>query len=40
MFTVYLDCLEDEEVSDYDNSIELGLTESKVRSLSIKSPLQ
>ena len=40
MFTVYLDCLKDEDVTDYDISIELGMPESKVRNLRVKSQLQ
>lgn len=39
MFTVFLDSLEG-EVRDYDISIALGITESKVRTLRVKSQLQ
>jgi len=39
MFTVFLDCLED-DVRDYDISIALGIPESKVRTLRVKSQLQ
>ena len=38
MFTVYLDSL-DEYARDYDISLALGITESKVRSLRVKSQL-
>ena len=38
MFTVYLDSLK-EPVRDYDISITLGITESKVRSLRVRSQL-
>ena len=38
MFTVFLDSMED-EVRDYDISIALGITESKVRTLRVKSQL-
>ena len=38
MFTIYLDSLEG-EVRDYDISIDLGITESKVRSLRVRSQL-
>ena len=39
MFTIYLDSLPDEPVYDYIISRQLGITESKVRSLRIKSQL-
>lgn len=39
MFTVYLDCLEGKP-RDYDISIDLGITENKVRLLRVKSQLQ
>ena len=39
MFTVFLDCQED-DVRDYDISIDLGIPESKVRTLREKSQLQ
>ena len=38
LFSIYLDML-DKPVRDYDISVELGITESKVRSLRIKSQL-
>lgn len=38
MFSIFLD-LQDQPVSDYDLSIKLGITESKVRSLRVKSQL-
>lgn len=41
MFTAYLDSLDDsDEVLDYDISLKLGITESKVRSLREKSQLR
>lgn len=39
MFTVFLDCIEGEP-KDYEISIQLGIPESKVRSLRLKSQLQ
>ena len=39
MFTIYLDSLSDEPVYDYLISQKLGITESKVRSLRVKSQL-
>ena len=39
MFTVFLDCLEG-DTRDYDISIALGIPESKVRTLRVKSQLQ
>lgn len=38
MFTIFLDSMDD-EVRDYDISIALGITESKVRTLRVKSQL-
>lgn len=40
MFTAYLDSLDENEINDYEISIDLGITESKVRNLRIKSQLQ
>ena len=40
MFTAYLDSLDENEINDYEISIALGITESKVRNLRIKSQLQ
>ena len=40
MFTAYLDSLDKTEINDYEISIALGITESKVRNLRVKSQLQ
>lgn len=40
MFTAYLDCLDEDNMTDYDISIKLGIPESKVRNLRVKSQLQ